>query len=99
MASRRSGTRRHHFEFHGGDVAAYSDDQHRAELFTGEADTPSVLLGKDLTHSTAGHHLFGFFDESRHFIESIQNDIEPLTNFADAVKTMRLVDQIAAQVR
>ena len=99
VASRRSGTRRHHFEFHGGDVAVYSDDQHRAELFTGESDTPTVLLGKDLTQSTAVHHLFGFFDENRHFIESIQNDIEPLTNFADAVKTMRLVDQIAAQVR
>jgi virulence factor len=99
LASRRSGTRHHHFEFHGGDVAVYSDDQHRAELFTGESATPTVLLGRDLARSMADHHLFGFFGENRHFIESIQNSIEPVTNFADAVKTMRLAEQISNQRR
>ncbi len=32
-------------------------------------------------------------------MESIQAGTQPLTNFAEAAKTMRLVDQIAAAVR
>ena len=99
VASRRSGARRHHFEFHGGDVAIYSDDQHRAEVFTGEADGPTELLGRDLARSEADHHLFGFFDENQHFIDSIQSGSEPVTNFQDAVQTMRLAEQIASQPR
>ena len=42
---------------------------------------------------------WGFLAESRHFMESIQAGAQPLTNFAEAAKTMRLVDQIAADRR
>ena len=99
LASRRSGTRRHTFELHGGDVAIYSDDHRTAEVFQRGGKMPTVISAEDLTDIRALHRSFGFLAENRHFLESIQAETEPITNFEDAVKTMRLVDQIAAQVR
>ena len=42
---------------------------------------------------------YGYFDENQQFIESIQSGSEPVTNFQDAVQTMRLAEQIASQQR
>ena len=40
------------------------------------------------------HHTYGFFGENRHFIDCIKNNVEPETCFADATKTMELVDRL-----
>ena len=99
LASRRAGTRRHTFEFHGGDVSVYSDDQHEAMIYRDGNDTPEFVRSTDLVADPSSHHRFGFLAESRHFMESIQAGTQPLTNFAEAAKTMHLVNQIAADVR
>ena len=58
------------------------------------------MRGADLIDDPdALHQRSGFQAESQHFMDSIQAGTQPLTNFAEAAKTMRLVDQIAAEVR
>ena len=100
LASRRAGARRHTFEFHGGDVSAYCEDGVEGMIYRDNSDTPEFVRGADLVDDpNALHQRSGFLAESRHFMESIQAGTQPLTNFAEAAKTMRLVDQIAADVR
>ena len=36
----------------------------------------------------------GFFAENRHFINCLKEGKQPMTNFADSVRTMELVDRI-----
>lgn len=36
----------------------------------------------------------GFYQQARHFVDCIQTGTQPSSNFADAVQTMRLVDQL-----
>ncbi len=100
LASRRAGARRHTFEFHGGDVSAYCEDGVEGMIYRDNSDTPEFVRGADLIDDPeALHQRSGFQAESRHFMESIQAGTQPLTNFAEAAKTMRLVDQIAADRR
>jgi predicted dehydrogenase len=42
----------------------------------------------------ANHKAYGFYGENRHFVDCIQEDRQPDTCFADAVKTMELVQEI-----
>ena len=100
LASRRAGARRHTFEFHGGDVSAYCEDGVEGMIYRDNSDTPEFVRGADLIDDPeALHQRSGFQAESLHFMESIQAGTQPLTNFAEAAKTMRLVDQIAADLR
>ena len=100
LASRRAGARRHTFEFHGGDVSAYCEDGIEGMIYRDNSDTPEFVRGAELVDDpNALHQRSGFLAESRHFMESIQAGTQPLTNFAEAAKTMRLVDQIAADRR
>jgi len=67
-------------------------------IYRDDSTTPEVVRGADLVGDVR-HRVSGFQAESRHFMECIQAGTQPLTNFAEAAKTMRLVDQIAADVR
>ena len=100
LASRRAGARRHTFEFHGGDVSAYCEDGIEGMIYRDNSVTPEFVRGADLIDDPeALHQRSGFQAESQHFMDCIQAGAQPLTNFAEAAKTMRLVDQIAADVR
>lgn len=100
LASRRAGARRHTFEIHGGDVSAYWEDGIEGMIYRDNSETPEFVRGADLIDDPdALHQRSGFRAESQHFMDSIQAGAQPLTNFAEAAKTMRLVDQIAAEVR
>ena len=44
-------------------------------------------------------HWKGQWHENRHFIDCIKEGRQPLTNFADAAKTMELVERIHAAGR
>jgi predicted dehydrogenase len=91
-----SGARVYSVEMHGKGILVLADpevdakvykeggkevDIIKAEMFTGEEDPDS-------------YKNTGFFHENKHFIESIKTKSLPQTNFADAYKTMELVDRI-----
>ncbi|MDE0553791.1 MAG: Gfo/Idh/MocA family oxidoreductase [Candidatus Poribacteria bacterium] len=88
------GARIHIFEMHAREISAYinPDAGGRAVLHTPEGITeitPEEAAGSDATH-----RVYGFYGESRHFVDSIFQDRQPDTCFADAVKTMELVSAI-----
>ncbi|MEM1996519.1 MAG: Gfo/Idh/MocA family oxidoreductase [Candidatus Bathyarchaeia archaeon] len=56
-----------------------------------------IIKNLDLVDGVRDFHVtYGFLQENRHFIDCIKSDIEPETNFEDAVKTMKLVELISA---
>ena len=88
------GARIHIFEMHAREISAYinPDAGGRAVLHTPEGITeitPEAAAGSDATH-----RMYGFYGESRHFVDAILQDRQPDTCFADAVKTMELVSAI-----
>ena len=88
------GGRIHIFEMHAREISAYinPDAGGRAVLHTPEGITeitPEEAAGSDATH-----RVYGFYGESRHFVNAILQDRQPDTCFADAVKTMELVSAI-----
>ena len=88
------GGRIHIFEMHAREISAYvnPDAGGRAVIHTPEGITE--ITPEEAAHSDATHRTYGFYGESRHFVDAIQNDQQPITCFADAVKTMELVSAI-----
>jgi len=65
-----------------------------AEVYQDGESRPRVLKGAELVGSDQTHRTYGFFDESRHFIDCIKAGRQPMTNLDDSVKTRMLVDRI-----
>ncbi len=88
------GGRIHIFEMHAREISAYinPDAGGRAVLHTPEGITE--ITPEDAAGSDATHRVYGFYGESRHFVDAILQDRQPDTCFADAVKTMELVSAI-----
>ena len=88
------GGRIHIFEMHAREISAYinPDAGGRAVIHTPEGITE--ITPEEAANSDATHRAYGFYGESRHFVDSIQEDQQPITCFADAVKTMELVSAI-----
>ena len=88
------GGRIHTFEMHARGISAYinPDAGGRAVLHTSDGTTE--ITPEDAADSDKLHRTYGFYGESRHFVDCIQQDRQPLTCFADAVKTMELVTAI-----
>ena len=95
-ATRHGGARRHTFELHGEHISVYSDDQHHAAVYADGLEEPQRLSAAELAGSDEGRVRFGYFHESRHFIDCVKAGVSPATNFADAAKTMGLLDRIVA---
>ena len=79
---------------HAREISAYinPDAGGRAVLHTPEGVTE--ITSEEAAGSDAMHKAYGFYGECRHFVDAIQNDQQPVTCFADAVKTMELVSAI-----
>jgi virulence factor len=88
------GARIHQFELHAKGASAYLDPDTKGRIL--EGNDVKELDTFELAGSKERHKFYGFYDQSRHFIDSIKAGKEPLSNFADAVKTMQLVDMIKA---
>lgn len=88
------GGRIHTFEMHARGISAYinPDAGSRATLHTREGITE--MTPEEAAGSAAMHKAYGFYGESRHFVDCIRQDRQPLTCFADAIKTMELVQAI-----
>ena len=88
------GGRIHIFEMHARGISAYinPDAGGRAILHTSQGMTE--ITPEEAAGSDAPHRTYGFYGESRHFVDCIQQNQQPLTCFADAVKTMELVTTI-----
>ncbi|MGH2351347.1 MAG: Gfo/Idh/MocA family protein [Chloroflexota bacterium] len=85
-------------EFHSQNVTAYVDaDQESSIVFDGgQMETrPSREWGAaGGAKGDSPEHWLGFWHENRHFVDCIQQGRQPTSHFADAVKTMELVERI-----
>jgi predicted dehydrogenase len=89
------GARIHTFEMHTKGFSSLVNPNDRALIFDGTEEAMEIS-----TFEAAGSEEFrvfyGFLQENRHFIDSIKNGTQPMTNLADAAKTMEFVDRIYA---
>lgn len=87
-------------EFHGPNITAYVDADRESRLVADDG-TPEVQPSQEYGRASlrAGeelkeYHWLGFWQESRHFVDCIKAGKQPTSHFADAVKSMELVEQI-----
>ncbi len=82
------------FEIHSKKASAFLNPDSKGQIIEGvtvkEIDTFELSGSKEM------YKYYGFYSETRHFIDSIKAGKEPTSNFSDAVKTMLLVDMIKA---
>ncbi|NPV80056.1 MAG: Gfo/Idh/MocA family oxidoreductase [Firmicutes bacterium] len=89
------GTRIHTFEIHAPGVSAFLNPNDKGFIY--EDGKVTVIDTKEIAGSGENYKYYGFFAESRHFIDCVKAGKEPSSSFADAVKTMELVDMIRAK--
>jgi len=75
-------------------ISAFVDPEVEARIYRDNNETPEVLEAKEYAGSDVFYKVAGFYQENRHFIDCIKEKKQPLTSFADACKTMELVDRI-----
>ena len=93
MANWDAGARIHTFEIHAPGFSAFVDPGGKAVIYD-SSDKPTVIEAKEAAASVDYHKIYGFYDENEHFIQRVSENVEPVTNFADAAKTMKFVDLI-----
>ena len=98
--STTTGRRIFRAEIHGKNVTAYVDADRESFLVL-DNGSPEVASSRDFGHSALRpaeelqpRHWLGFWHESRHFIDCVKAGRQPSSHFADAVKSMELVDRI-----
>ncbi len=90
------GGRAHTFEIHTPGCSAFIDADTKAKILMDEKE--EVLDTKEVSGSDQFYKYYGFYDQSRHFIDCVKNGATPSSGFEDALKTMKLVDKIRAGV-
>ena len=82
-------------EIHAPGISFFGDPEEGGKLFADNKLEPVQTLDPfALSGSREQHRAFGAYDTDLHFIECVQQGRQPETNFADALKTMELVDSI-----
>lgn len=82
-------------EIHAPGISFFGDPEEGGKLFADNKLEPVQTLDPfALSKSREQHRAFGAYDTNLHFIECVQQGRQPETNFADALKTMELVNSI-----
>lgn len=89
-------------EIHGQNITAYVDADRESYLAADNRE-PEAASSRDYARSVVPggeelkpYHWLGFWHENRHFIDCVRDGRQPSSNFADAVKSMQLVERIRA---
>jgi predicted dehydrogenase len=92
-----SGRRIFAAEFHGQNVSAYVDADRDSYVVSDDGE-PEVFSSRSFGEAAGGKeiHWLGFWHENRHFVDCVKAGRETSASFADAVKTMELLDRIRA---
>lgn len=85
------GGRIHIFEMHARGISAYINPDAGGSAIIHTSEGKTEIRTEEVANSNETHISYGFYGETRHFVDCIQQDQQPLTCFADAVKTMELV--------
>jgi len=90
-----SGRRIFAAEIHGQNIMAYVDADRESYIVADDGE-PEVFSSRSFGEDVGSdaNHWLGFWHENRHFVDCVAAGREPSANFADAVKTMELIDRI-----
>ena len=88
------GKRVHTFEMHARGISAFVDGDDCARIYQDNKADASIRTADEAAASSETHKSYGFFFENRHFIDCVKANRQPQTCFADATRTMELVDRI-----
>ncbi|KPJ63245.1 MAG: hypothetical protein AMS15_01185 [Planctomycetes bacterium DG_23] len=89
-----AGARIHIFEMHSLDISALINPDVEALIYRDGQGQPDVLDASGFAGSGEFYKYYGFYAENRYFVDCIKEGRQPMTNFADALLTMELVDWI-----
>ena len=89
-----AGKRVHTFEMHARGVSAFVDPNHEAIIYSDNKEEGRTIETQEAAGSAENRKFYGFHNENQHFIDCIRQNRMPDTNFADALKTMELVERI-----
>ena len=86
-------------EFNGKNASAYVDAARESYIKEGNGeremhDPKEFATTEGVSADDSSVNWMGFWHEDRHFIDCIKEGRQPLTHFADAAKTMELVEHI-----
>lgn len=90
----RTGGRIHQFEMHSRAISAFVNPDYEAVIHQDGNLFTERLDSKEVAGSDQLHKYYGFWHQSRHFIDCVKSGVEPETSFQSAIKTMELVDRI-----
>lgn len=90
------GARIHVFEMHSRGISALINPDVGGSAIILDSSGRKEITTVEAAGTDANYKAYGFYGENRHFIDCILQDKQPETCFADAVKTMELVQQIYA---
>lgn len=88
------GGRIHIFEMHAFGVSAYINPDVGGSAVIYSSEGVKEITTVEAAGTDANHKAYGFYGENRHFVDCIQENRQPGTCFADAVKSMELVQEI-----
>jgi virulence factor len=88
------GKRVHTFEMHAKGISAFIDADDKAVIYSDNKPEGQILKAQEVAVGTENYISYGFCSENRHFIDCVKQKRMPDTNFADALKTMELVERI-----
>lgn len=90
-----TGRRMFTVEVHAPGVSFFGDPEEGGKLYADNKIDPVETLDPfELSGSKEAYRAFGGYDTNCHFIECVQKNQQPETNFDDALKTMKLVDAV-----
>jgi predicted dehydrogenase len=96
MTNWATGGRAHIFEMHAQGISAFINPDAEARIYSAEFPQGKVISTSEAAGSQEWHVYYGFYGESRHFIDCLKAGKEPESNFAEAARSMRLVDDLYA---
>jgi len=94
LANWQTGGREHTFEMHAAGISCFINGDEQVVINRDNERAAEVFTPQEVAGSDDNRIFYGFFDQSRHFVDCIQKGQETETCFRDASKTMELVDRI-----
>jgi predicted dehydrogenase len=89
------GKRFHHAEFHAKGLSCFTAFEREGTVWADGREEPLAHFdAAELAGSDEPYRMLGFYQENQHFAQCVAAGRQPLTNFAEAARTMALVDQI-----
>jgi len=88
------GARIHIFEMHAHGISAYINPDLGETAVIHTSEGIQELATNEVAGSNENYKAYGFYNENRHFVDCLQKNLHPETNFTDAIKSMELVKKI-----